>query len=420
MQARARKRFGQHFLHDRDVIERILQAIDPRPGQPICEIGPGRGALTLPLLQRCGRLTAIELDRDLIPRLAAAASAHGELELINADVLEFDFASLPGDAPWRLVGNLPYNISTPLMFHLLERVERIADMHFMLQKEVARRIVAERRLELRPTVDHVAPALRLRLPVRSGSAKFYPAAACRVGGDSLAAADFAAARDRRRRNLRAHRRGRVQPAPQDAGELAAGPGFTRATAALRHRPAIARRKSCRGRLRPYQPELRRVTRLSVIVAMDRNRLIGRANALPWHLPADLAFFKRTTLGKPVVMGRKTYESIGRPLPGRRNIVVTRNPDFDAPGCEIAASLDEAIERCADAAEIMLIGGANLYAQGLDRASCLYLTRIDHAFADGDAWFPELDSSWELDDRVDFDADQDNIYPYSFIKYRRDI
>ena len=163
-----------------------------------------------------------------------------------------------------------------------------------------------------------------------------------------------------------------------------------------------------------------MTRLSVIVAMDRNRLIGRANALPWHLPADLAFFKRTTLGKPVVMGRKTYESIGRPLPGRRNIVVTRNPDFDAPGCEIAASLDEAIERCADAAEIMLIGGANLYAQGLDRASCLYLTRIDHAFADGDAWFPELDSSWELDDRVDFDADQDNIYPYSFIKYRRDI
>ena len=143
MQARARKRFGQHFLHDRDVIERILQALDPLPGQSICEIGPGRGALTLPLLQRCRRLTAIELDRDLLAQLAAAARPHGELELINADVLAFDFASLPGDQPWRLVGNLPYNISTPLMFHLLERVERIADMHFMLQKEVAQRIVAE-------------------------------------------------------------------------------------------------------------------------------------------------------------------------------------------------------------------------------------------------------------------------------------
>ena len=163
-----------------------------------------------------------------------------------------------------------------------------------------------------------------------------------------------------------------------------------------------------------------MSRLSVIVAMDRNRLIGRGNALPWHLPADLAFFKRTTLGKPVLMGRKTYESIGRPLPGRRNIVVTRNPKFDAPGCELASSLDEAIDRCADAEEIMLIGGANLYAQGLDFASYLYLTRIDHAFDNGDAWFPELDTSWELEDREDFDADQDNIYPYSFIKFKRDI
>ena len=163
-----------------------------------------------------------------------------------------------------------------------------------------------------------------------------------------------------------------------------------------------------------------MSRLSVIVAMDRNRLIGRGNALPWHLPADLAFFKRTTLGKPVLMGRKTYESIGRPLPGRRNIVVTRNSKFDAPGCELASGLDTAIERCADAQEIMLIGGANLYAQGLDRASYLYLTRIDHAFEDGDAWFPELDASWKLEDRADFDPDQDNIYPYSFIKFRRDI
>ncbi|MDJ0777783.1 MAG: 16S rRNA (adenine(1518)-N(6)/adenine(1519)-N(6))-dimethyltransferase RsmA [Gammaproteobacteria bacterium] len=140
---RARKRFGQHFLHDRDVIERILQALDPRPGQSICEIGPGRGALTVPLLQRCRRLTAIELDRDLAARLPAQAAAHGELELIAADALDFDFHQLPGAGSWRLVGNLPYNISTPLLFHLYQSLERIEDMHFMLQKEVAARIVAE-------------------------------------------------------------------------------------------------------------------------------------------------------------------------------------------------------------------------------------------------------------------------------------
>ncbi len=139
---RARKRFGQHFLHDREVIDRILQAIDPRPGQSICEIGPGRGALTVPLLQRCQQLTAIELDRDLAAGLPAQTAKYGALNLIAADVLEFDFEQLPGDQPWRLVGNLPYNISTPLLFHLQAQLGRFEDMHFMLQKEVARRIVA--------------------------------------------------------------------------------------------------------------------------------------------------------------------------------------------------------------------------------------------------------------------------------------
>ena len=139
---RARKRFGQHFLHDRQVIEAILQAVDPRPGERLVEIGPGHGALTLPLLRRAGRLTAIEIDRDLVAALAAAAEGLGELEIVNADILAFDLAELGEDGDLRLVGNLPYNISTPLMFHLLESTALIRDMHFMVQKEVARRMVA--------------------------------------------------------------------------------------------------------------------------------------------------------------------------------------------------------------------------------------------------------------------------------------
>ncbi len=139
---RARKRFGQHFLHDRNVIERILRAIDPQPGERLLEIGPGRGALTHALLSRCDTLLAIELDRDLVPLLEAASPGPGRLEVINADILEFELSSLPPGKPWRLVGNLPYNISTPLMFHLLVSADLIADMHFMLQKEVALRLVA--------------------------------------------------------------------------------------------------------------------------------------------------------------------------------------------------------------------------------------------------------------------------------------
>ncbi len=139
---RARKRFGQHFLHDRNVIDRIVRAIDPQPGERLLEIGPGRGALTYALLPRCDSLLAIELDRDLVPLLEAEAGKYGHLEIINADILEFDLADLPRGKPWRLAGNLPYNISTPLMFHLLESAELIADMHFMVQKEVALRLVA--------------------------------------------------------------------------------------------------------------------------------------------------------------------------------------------------------------------------------------------------------------------------------------
>ena len=139
---RARKRFGQHFLHDRNVIERILRAIDAHPGERLLEIGPGRGALTWPLLERCGRLTVVELDRDLAPLLREQAGGRGELEVINADILAFDLAGIADERKFRLVGNLPYNISTPLMFHLLESAGLIQDMHFMVQKEVAQRIVA--------------------------------------------------------------------------------------------------------------------------------------------------------------------------------------------------------------------------------------------------------------------------------------
>jgi 16S rRNA (adenine1518-N6/adenine1519-N6)-dimethyltransferase len=130
-------------LHDPSVLARIVAAIDPQPGERIVEIGPGRGALTLPLLERCRRLEAIEIDRSLVPALRAAAAGHGELVVHEADVLEVDFAALHGGgAKLRVCGNLPYNISTPLLFHLLESREAIADMHFMLQKEVVDRIVA--------------------------------------------------------------------------------------------------------------------------------------------------------------------------------------------------------------------------------------------------------------------------------------
>ncbi len=139
---RARKRFGQHFLHDRNIIDKILRAIGFNEGDSFLEIGPGRGALTFPLLRQCKRLTAVELDRDLIPVLNSQASKYGELEIINADILNFELDTLPGDQPFRIVGNLPYNISTPLMFHLLKSIHRIQDMHFMVQKEVAQRIVA--------------------------------------------------------------------------------------------------------------------------------------------------------------------------------------------------------------------------------------------------------------------------------------
>ena len=136
----ARKRFGQHFLVDEGVIDAIVRTVDPRPGERLVEIGPGLGALTGPLAARAGRLLVIELDRDLAARLRR----RDELEVVEADVLKVDFGALAATAggPLRIVGNLPYNISTPILFHLLDSVQGVVDQHFMLQKEVVERMVA--------------------------------------------------------------------------------------------------------------------------------------------------------------------------------------------------------------------------------------------------------------------------------------
>ncbi|MBN8261713.1 MAG: 16S rRNA (adenine(1518)-N(6)/adenine(1519)-N(6))-dimethyltransferase RsmA [Xanthomonadales bacterium] len=143
----AKKHLGQNFLHEKGVIAKIVQAIDPQPGDEIVEIGPGQGALTFPLLQRHGALTAIEFDRDLHAPLQAAARAHGTLRLVEGDVLGVDFSALaaelaPADGRIRLVGNLPYNLSSPILFHALDHAPAIRDMHFMLQKEVVERMAA--------------------------------------------------------------------------------------------------------------------------------------------------------------------------------------------------------------------------------------------------------------------------------------
>ena len=139
----ARKRFGQHFLSDGGIIDAIVRAIGPQPGQRMVEIGPGLAALTQPLVERLGHLTVIELDRDLALRLRA----HGQLTVIESDVLRVEFSQIAPHASqaggkWRVVGNLPYNISTPILFHLLDHVDHIEDQHFMLQKEVVDRMVA--------------------------------------------------------------------------------------------------------------------------------------------------------------------------------------------------------------------------------------------------------------------------------------
>ncbi len=137
-----KKSLGQHFLTDRSYIERIVLAVDPGPGDRLVEIGPGQGAITMPLLRRHGELTAIEFDRDLITPLMEASEGVGRLTIIHKDVLSVDFGKLAGDDRLRLVGNLPYNLSSPILFHALEHADAIRDMVFMLQKEVVDRMAA--------------------------------------------------------------------------------------------------------------------------------------------------------------------------------------------------------------------------------------------------------------------------------------
>ena len=155
-------------------------------------------------------------------------------------------------------------------------------------------------------------------------------------------------------------------------------------------------------------------KISLIVAMANNRVIGRGNQMPWHLPADLKHFKSVTMGKPVVMGRRTFESIGRPLPGRLNIVISRNSDWHYEGVETATSLDDALSKVQDVTEVMVIGGGQLYAQALPIAQTLYLTHISLDVSDADTWFPEYHpEQWNLVEVIDCEPDEKNPYRYRF-------
>jgi len=154
--------------------------------------------------------------------------------------------------------------------------------------------------------------------------------------------------------------------------------------------------------------------ISLIVAASTNNVIGARGDLPWRLSADLKRFKELTMGKPVVMGRKTYESIGRPLPGRQNIVITRQSNYSPVGCTVVQSVEAAIDAAGDAGEIMIIGGSHIYEAFLPLADRIYLTRV-HAKVDGDTFFPELlESEWQQQIVTSHEADEANAHPSSFI------
>ena len=155
-------------------------------------------------------------------------------------------------------------------------------------------------------------------------------------------------------------------------------------------------------------------RKSLIVAMSNNRVIGANNTLPWHLPADLEHFRALTMGHPIIMGRKTHESIGKPLPGRENIVVSANKNFSAPGCTLVPSLHAAIEACGKAEEIFFIGGNTLYQQALPLTERIYLTQVDCAVK-GDTFFPALDmKTWREVASEARPADEKNAYACRFV------
>ena len=158
--------------------------------------------------------------------------------------------------------------------------------------------------------------------------------------------------------------------------------------------------------------------LVLIAAVARNRVIGWKNTLPWRLKGDLQHFKRTTLGCPVVMGRKTWESLGRPLPGRLNIVISRNPDYAADGATVVGGMAGAMAAAGDAQRVFLIGGAQLYEQAIDSADRLILTEVQ-ADVQGDAWFPPVDTALFREiSREHALADADNDFPVDFVEYER--
>lgn len=160
--------------------------------------------------------------------------------------------------------------------------------------------------------------------------------------------------------------------------------------------------------------------ISAILAMGENRVIGKDNQLPWHLPADLKHFKALTMGHPVLMGRKTYESIGRPLPNRTNIIMTRDATLQIPHCIVVTSFEDALQNAAviAAKEIFIIGGAEIYQQLLPLTTCIYLTIVHQTFS-GDTFFPKLNQNeWEEIERIDHSADAENPYAYSFLTLKR--
>lgn len=153
-------------------------------------------------------------------------------------------------------------------------------------------------------------------------------------------------------------------------------------------------------------------KISMIAAMANNRVIGKDNQMPWHLPADFAWFKRCTMGKPVVMGRKTYQSIGRPLPGRHNIVISRDPSVSFPGTTVVSSIDEAFKLVAGEAEVMIIGGGSIYTSCLEKADRLYLTHIDLE-VEGDTQFPDWGDGWQESFSENYSADEKNRFDMRF-------
>lgn len=155
----------------------------------------------------------------------------------------------------------------------------------------------------------------------------------------------------------------------------------------------------------------------MIAAMANNRIIGKDNAMPWHLPADFAWFKKCTMGKPIVMGRKTYESIGRPLPGRLNIVLSRDENLAINGVKTVTSIEQAKEVAGDVDELMIIGGGSIYQACLPMADCLYLTFIQ-ADIDGDTQFPEWGESWQISHQEEYQHDEKNAYDMTFVCLER--